>query len=675
MGISSEIEAEKRILELRKQLHEHNHLYYNVAEPVISDKEFDMLMKKLEELEEKYPQFADELSPTKRPGGDPVDGFEKVKHKYPMLSLSNTYNSEEVEEWMARAEKALEGEEIRYVMELKYDGVAISLVYEGGRLLKAVTRGDGVTGEDVTSNVRTINTVPLVLGGDVPDKFEIRGEIFYPFEDFNRLNREREENGEQVFANPRNTAAGSLKMQDSRVVATRKLDCMMYAIMEGADVDSHSMAVKKAGEWGFKVPVEADNMISTSVDSAGVMSFIEVWDKERHNLPFAIDGVVIKVDRYDQQERLGMTSKSPRWAISYKFETERVITKLKEVTYQVGRTGAITPVANLEPVQLGGTTVKRASLHNADQIEKLGLHDGDMVYVEKGGEIIPKIVDVEESLRSGTMDMFSGIEFPEHCPECKTELIREEGEANHYCPNAEGCPPQITGRITHFIARKSMNIDGLGSETVSQLVEARLIADVSSLYSLKAEELLPLERMAEKSVQKLLDGVEASKKVPFERVLFALGIRYVGETVAKKLAKALGSMGAIMEASQEQLEEVDEIGERIAVSLIEYFSLEDNRALVKRLSDSGLQMEAEEIEGATDKLAGKSIVVSGVFEILDRAGVKKLIEQHGGKVGSSISKKTAFIVAGDKMGPSKKEKAEKLGVAIISEQDLLDMVG
>ena len=663
---------EYRILELREQIHSHNHLYYNTASPVISDREFDELMKELEYLERLHPQFDDPLSPTKRPGGDPVDGFEKVKHAYPMLSLSNTYNSSEVEEWMARIDKTLEGEDVTYVMELKYDGVAISLIYENGRLLKGVTRGDGITGEDVTSNVKTIRTIPLILKDGAPNQIEIRGEIFYPFEDFERLNKEREEGGEPRFANPRNTAAGSLKMQDSRIVASRKLDCMMYGVMDPIGVDSHSKAVIKASELGFKTPQSETQMIATSSDSNGVMKFIEYWDIERHNLPFAIDGVVIKVDKYDQQERLGMTSKSPRWAISYKFETERVLTKLLEVTYQVGRTGAITPVANLEPVQLGGTTVKRATLHNADQIAKLDLYSEDIVYVEKGGEIIPKIVDVDTASREGTISLFGRIEFPIACPECSTELMREEGEAAHYCPNKDGCPPQISGRIIHFIGRKSMNIEGLGSETVVQLVEAGLIEDPSSLYELQYDQLLPLERMADKSVQKLLDGIENSKKISFERVLFALGIRFVGETVAKKLAKSFGSIDALMSASKEELEEVDEIGERISVSLQEYFADEGNVRMVERLKGFGLQMEKIEEEGATEKLAGLSIVVSGVFQIHDRNGIKKLIELNGGKVSSSISKKTSFIVAGDKMGPSKKEKAEKLGVEIISEQELLD---
>ena len=663
---------ESRILELRKQLHEHNKLYYNLTSPKISDKEFDVLMKELEELENQYPQFDDDLSPTKRPGGDPVEGFEKVVHSYPMLSLSNTYNRDEIEEWMSRAEKLLEGEEITYVMELKYDGVAISLIYENGRLIKGVTRGDGVTGEDVTSNVKTIRTIPLILNEGAPEKLEIRGEIFYPFEDFNRLNKQREEEGEPVFANPRNTAAGSLKMQDSRIVASRKLDCMMYSVMNADGIHSHIDAVAIAGDWGFKSPRPSDNMISTSSNVEGVMTFIEFWDKERHSLPFAIDGVVIKVDRYDQQERLGLTSKSPRWAISFKFETERVMTKLLQVTYQVGRTGAITPVANLEPVQLGGTTVRRASLHNADQIAKLGLQNEDFVYVEKGGEIIPKIVDVDKNSRKSNSELFSQIQFPENCPECSSTLIREEGEAVHYCPNVEGCPPQISGRIIHFISRKSMNIDGLGSETVQQLVEAGLIKDPSSLYELTSEQLLPLERMAEKSVQKLLSGISESTKVPFERVLFALGIRFVGETVANKLAKSFGSIEDLMCASKEELEEVDEIGEKIAESLTEYFSNEGNRLLIERLKSFGVQFVKEEEEGATEKLLGLSIVVSGVFQIHDRSGIKKLIELNGGKVSSSISKKTSFIVAGDKMGPSKKEKAEALGIEIISEQDLLD---
>ncbi len=667
-------QVENRIIELRKLLNKHNHLYYNVAAPIISDKEFDMMMKELEGLENDNPKYDDPLSPTKRPGGDPVDGFEKVKHAYPMLSLSNTYNKEEVEEWMSRVEKALEGEKIEYVAELKYDGVAISLIYENGRLVKGVTRGDGVTGEDVTNNVKTIRTIPLVLQEGAPEKLEIRGEIFYPFEDFATLNMEREEMGEQTFSNPRNTAAGSLKMKDSKIVAKRKLDCMMYSVMNNIGVDCHSDAVVKAGEFGFKNPKPHESMIATVKNAEEVMGFILHWDTKRHNLPFAIDGVVIKVNRYDQQERLGMTSKSPRWAISYKFETERVLTKLVEVTYQVGRTGAVTPVANLDPVQLGGTTVKRATLHNAQQIAKLDLHNGDMVYVEKGGEIIPKIVDVDVNARTGTIDMFCQIQFPTSCPECGSSLLREEGEAAYYCTNTENCPPQVSGRIIHFIGRKSMNVDGLGSETVLQLVEAGLVKDVSSLYTLEANQLLPLERMAEKSVRKLLDGIEASKKVPFERVLFALGIRHVGETVAKNLAKSFKKMDVLISASKEDLEAVEEIGEKIADSLLEYFSVEENLELIECLKTQGLQMEIEEVEGASKKLSGLSIVVSGVFKIHDRISIKALLELNGAKVSSSISKKTSFIVAGDKMGPSKKEKAEKLGVEIISEQDLLDML-
>jgi len=663
-----------RIHELRDQLHKHNHLYYTLATPVISDKEFDMLMKELEDLEAKYPELNDDLSPTKRPGGEAVDGFEKVTHEYPMLSLANTYNRDEVEDWMRRAEKGLEGEEIVYVMELKYDGVAISLHYEKGRLVKAVTRGDGVVGEDVTSNVKTIRTVPLLLNEYSPEKLEIRGEIFYPFADFERLNRERREVGEQEFANPRNTAAGSLKLQDSKIVASRKLDCMMYAVMGKGYTETHSADVDLAGSWGFKIPSVSEKMIGTSSDSQGVMDFITYWDEKRHDLPFAIDGVVLKVNRYDQQERLGLTSKSPRWAISYKFETEQARTKLLSVDYQIGRTGAVTPVANLSPVQLGGTNVRRASLHNADQIELLDLHNDDFVFVEKGGEIIPKIVGVDKDARQGTGSLFGGIRFIEHCPECNTELVRREGEAAHYCPNTALCLPQVKGRIIHFIGRKSMNVDGLGSETVAQLVEAGLITDVASLYDLKTEQLLPLERMAEKSVEKLLAGLESSKEIPFERVLFALGIRFVGETVAKKLAKSFENIDALQAATQEQLAEVDEIGDRIAESVVEFFEDDKNISVLESLKLHGLKMEIEKVEGATNKLEGMSIVVSGVFEIYDRSGIKKLIEQHGGKVSSSISKKTTFIVAGDKMGPSKKEKAEKLGVEIISEQAFLDKI-
>ncbi len=668
--------ANRRILELRGDLHAHNHLYYNKNQPIISDKEFDVLMKELEALELEYPEFNDPLSPTMRPGGDALDGFDKVKHSTPMLSLSNTYDAHEVEDWMLRVEKGLEGQDVVYVMELKYDGVAISLIYEKGRLIKAITRGDGETGEDITANVKTIRTIPLLMQQSAPENLEIRGEIFYPFDAFNALNDLREEAGEAQFANPRNTAAGSLKLLDSKEVAKRKLDCMMYGVMSKGISETHSEAVSSAGVWGFKVPSEELKMISTSTDSKGVMAFITYWDSARHELPFAIDGVVIKVDRYDQQEILGLTSKSPRWAISFKFETERVRTKLKEITFQVGRTGAVTPVANLEPVLLGGTTVKRASLHNADQIERLGLHSEDYVFVEKGGEIIPKVVGVDESARAVAVDLFTQSEslFPTHCLECDTALIRVEGEVVHYCPNAASCPPQVKGRIKHFISRKAMNIDGLGSETVAQLVEAGLVFDPGSLYKLSPEDLLPLDRMAEKSVQKLLLGIEASKQIPFERVLFALGIRYVGETVAKKLARSLGSLDAIMHANREALIEVDEIGERIADSILAFFAEESNKSFIHRLKDAGLQFVVQEVEGATDKLAGAAIVVSGVFEKYDRTGIKKLIEQHGGKVSSSISKKTSYIVAGEKMGPSKREKAEKLGVQIISEDEFLEKI-
>ena len=668
--------ADQRISELRIELHAHNHLYYNKNQPIISDKEFDLLMKELEALELGYPEFNDPLSPTMRPGGAALDGFDKVKHSTPMLSLSNTYESHEVEDWMLRVEKGLEGQEVVYVMELKYDGVAISLVYEKGRLMKAITRGDGETGEDITDNVKTIRTIPLLMQQPAPENLEIRGEIFYPFDAFKALNDLREEAGEAQFANPRNTAAGSLKLLDSKEVAKRKLDCMMYGVMSKDVSETHSEAVSSAGDWGFKVPSEELKMISTSTDSKGVMEFITYWDSARHALPFAIDGVVIKVDRYDQQEILGLTSKSPRWAISFKFETERVRTKLKEITFQVGRTGAVTPVANLEPVLLGGTTVKRASLHNADQIERLGLRSEDYVFVEKGGEIIPKVVGVDESARAVAVDLFTQSEsvFPTHCLECGTALIREEGEVVHYCPNAASCPPQVKGRIKHFISRKAMNIDGLGSETVSQLVEAGLVIDPGSLYKLTPEDLLPLDRMAEKSVQKLLLGIESSKRIPFERVLFGLGIRYVGETVAKKLARTLGSLDVIMNTNREDLIEVDEIGERIADSILAFFAEERNKAFIQRLQDVGLQFVVQEVEGATNKLAGAAIVVSGVFEKYDRTGIKKLIEQHGGKVSSSISKKTSYIVAGEKMGPSKREKAATLGVPIISEDEFLDKI-
>ena len=667
----TEEEAKVRIEELSADLNAHNHRYYVLSSPSISDYDFDQLLKELQGLEEQFPQFLDANSPTKRVGGDITNKFEKVAHAIPMLSLGNTYSEEELIDWESRNRK-LTDDEIDYVCELKYDGVAIGIQYENGSFKRAVTRGDGSTGEDVSANVRTIKSIPLKLNGNFPEKLEIRGEIFFPLKGFQKLNEEREEAGEALFANPRNTASGTLKMQDSAVVASRSLDCLLYGVYaDGFAAGGHFESVQAANSWGIKTPSVEKRYIQAAKDIEGIMDFVHYWAEARKELPFEIDGVVIKVNSYRTQEELGFTAKSPRWAIAYKFKTERVSTTLNSVAYQVGRTGAITPVANLEAVQLGGTTVKRASLHNADQIELLGIKRGDQVFVEKGGEIIPKVVGFDEDARTGNEEM---IEFIKHCQECETELVREEGEAQHYCPNLEACPPQVKGRMEHYISRKALNIDGMGEETIDQLYSEGLIQNVADLYDLTYEQIISLERMAEKSVNNLLAGIEASKQVPFEKVLYGLGIRFVGETVAKKLAKHYKNMAAIQAAELEDLVEVDEIGERIAQSLVQYFSKEENRTLVQRLQAAGLQMEIVEQEGASEKLAGLSIVVSGVFEDFSRTELKNLIEQHGGKNVSSISKKTSFILAGDNMGPSKLKKAEDLGVEIKSEQDFKEMI-
>ncbi|WP_306640055.1 NAD-dependent DNA ligase LigA [Sanyastnella coralliicola] len=667
-------QARARIDQLTEELREHNHKYYVLNTPSISDYDFDMLLKELEQLESAHPELAHENSPTKRVGGDITEKFEKYTHRYPMLSLSNSYSKEEISEWAARLEKTIENEEVEFVMELKYDGVAISLTYENGELVRAVTRGDGETGEVVTANVRTIRSIPLKLKGDAwPSSFVIRGEIFFPLEKFEALNKQREADGLELYANPRNTASGTLKNQDSKLVAERQLDCLLYSIYAPEQlVTNHYDGLTHASEWGFKVPPAAKKYIGKANSVDGIMEFISYWDEHRHQLPFEIDGIVIKVNQYDQQERLGMTAKSPRWAIAYKFKAEAALTRLNEITYQVGRTGAITPVANLEPVLLAGTTVKRASLHNADQIKKLDIREGDYVYVEKGGEIIPKVTGVELSKRPADSKPHVYIT---HCPECGTELIRKEGEAQHYCPNETGCPPQIKGRMEHFISRKAMNIDGLGPETIDQLWEAGLLKNAASLYQLKAEDVLPLERMGERSVEKLLEGLTASKERPFAKVLFALGIRYVGETVAKKLTKEFKTIDALQAASLEELVAVDEIGDRIAESVIEYFAEEKNQEIVALLREAGLQFEAEESEGPTSALLeGKSFVVSGVFTQYSRNEIKAAIEANGGKNVGSISKKTDYVLAGDKMGPSKLKKAEDLGIPIISEQDFIDMI-
>ena len=665
-------EARERIALLIKEINYHNRLYYVEAAPEIPDTAFDALLKELEKLEEQFPDFASDNSPTKRVGGDITKKFETVAHEYPMLSLANTYSEEEIQEWVQRITKA--GlENLTFVCELKYDGVAIGLRYENGELVRAVTRGDGEKGEDITMNVRTIRTVPLTLTGDFPIKFEIRGEVFMPIEAFNKLNEEREMAGEDRFANPRNTAAGTLKLQDSSMVANRGLDTYLYGV-NGQDLPflSHFEAVKSASTWGFKTPPENQGYISCCDSIEGIMDFIHYWDEQRNFLPFEIDGIVIKVNSYEHQRKLGFTAKSPRWATAFKFKAKQVVTQLLSVDFQVGRTGAVTPVANLAPIQLGGTTVKRASLHNADQIEKLDLHLGDFVFVEKGGEIIPKIVGLDVSKRPIDAQK---IQFLENCPECNTALVRKEGEAQHFCPNELQCAPQVVGKIQHFVSRKAMNIDGLGEETVVQLFEAGLIQNVADLYSLSHETLLKLDRMAEKSVENLLNGVQQSKSIPFERVLFALGIRYVGETVAKRLAQAFQTMDALMNASFDELLEVNEIGERIAQSVLEFFNQADNRNTVEVLRNHGLLFEMERKALHSNVLQGKSIVVSGVFEKVSREELKELIELNGGKNISSVSSKTDYLVAGEGMGPSKLKKATDLGVRLINENEFLTLIG
>ncbi|MFT7157771.1 MAG: DNA ligase (NAD+) [Parvicella sp.] len=663
----------EKIAQLTEKLNRWNHEYYVLNESTVSDYDFDMALEELQKLEEEFPMLAMDNSPTKRVGGDITKKFKSVQHKYPMLSLSNSYSEEEIQEFADRIYSSI-GDDIEFVCELKYDGVAISLTYEDGKLVQAVTRGDGSQGEEVTANVKTIKTIPLQLHGDYPPLFEIRGEIVFPLEAFNALNKEREEAGEPLFANPRNTASGTIKMQDSAVVASRGLDCYLYHIYgEDLGFEKHAESIERAREWGFKVPLEKDRYIERVSSVEGLMNFISYWNTERNNLPFEIDGIVFKVNNYAIQDELGFTAKSPRWAIAYKFKTERVATLLESIDYQLGRTGAITPVANLVAVQLGGTTVRRASLHNADQIDRLDIRVGDEVYVEKGGEIIPKIVGVNLEVRPANSQP---TKFPTACPICKTELVRSEGEAQHYCPNDNGCAPQLKGKIEHFIGRKMMNIDGLGAETVDQLFDAGLINNIADLYELKYDEVIALDRMAEKSTNKLIDGVELSKQVPFEKVLFALGIRYVGETVAKKLAKSLKTMDALMLATEEELINVDEIGGRIAQSLVGYFSEERNQELIGRLKAAGLQFEIvidESIE-TSEALKGKTIVVSGTFE-MSRNDLKKLIENNGGKVGSGITSKTDYLVRGEKMGPAKLKKAEELEITMISESQLLDLVG
>lgn len=660
-----------RINILRKQLHEHNRRYYVLNQPIISDQEFDFMMHELQDLEAKHPELYDANSPTMRVGSDITKEFRQVKHQHPMLSLANTYNEQDVEEWYNQVKRGLEGEDFEVCCEMKYDGLSISLTYENGRLVQAVTRGDGVQGDDVTTNVKTIRCIPLVLeeGKGYPESFEIRGEILMPWSSFNRLNEEREEIGEQPFANPRNAASGTLKSQDSKVVAERGLDAYLYYLITDAeDVPQyHYESLATAASWGFKIS-EGMKKAKTLQD---IYDFIAYWDEERKSLPVATDGIVLKVNSLRQQRHLGFTAKSPRWAIAYKFKAERVCTKLLEVTYQVGRTGAITPVANMQTVQLAGTKVSRATLNNEDFIRSFNLHEGDWVYVEKGGEIIPKIVGVDESKRNADA---KPVVFITHCPECGAELQRLEGEAAHYCPNDSGCPPQIKGRIEHFIARKAMNIDSLGPETVDAFYERGLIKNIADLYTLTAQDI-NYEGNRAKAAKKAVEAIEASKQVPFERVVFALGIRMVGETTAKILARHFKSIDALRTATVEQLVEVEGIGEIIAVNIIRYFQDPVNEEIVNRLISYGLQMQiAESAMPQSNILEGKSIVISGVFTHHSRDEYKLLIEQHGGKNVGSISAKTSFILAGDNMGPSKLQKAEKLGVQIMSEDDFLELI-
>ena len=660
----------ERIYQLREELHRHNHNYYVLNAPEIDDQTFDFLMRELQDLEAKHPECADENSPTMRVGSDLNKNFVQVVHKYPMLSLANTYSEAEVAEFYERVKKSL-NEDFEICCEMKFDGTSISLTYEDGKLVRAVTRGDGTQGDDVTDNVKTIRTIPLVLHGEgYPQEFEIRGEILMPWVVFEQLNKEREEREEPLFANPRNAASGTLKLQNSSVVASRKLDAYLYYLLgENLPGDGHYENMQAASAWGFKV----SDIMRKCATLEEVLEFIRYWDVERKNLPVATDGVVLKVNSFRQQRNLGYTAKSPRWAIAYKFQAERACTRLNMVTYQVGRTGAITPVANLDPVQLAGTVVKRASLHNADIIEGLDLHIGDMVYVEKGGEIIPKIVGVDMDARFMVGDK---IRFIDKCPECGSPLTRYEGEAAHYCTNDTACPPQIKGKIEHFVSRKAMNIDGLGSETIDQFYQEGLIHTIADLYTLKAPDIARLERMGKKSALNIMDGIRASKEVPFERVLFALGIRFVGETTAKTLAKAFRSIDKLASASLDDLMQVDEIGARIAESIIRYFADEKNREQIERLREAGIQLEMEELDLSeyTDKLAGKSIVISGVFTHHSRDEYKEIIEKNGGKNVGSISKKTSFILAGDNMGPAKLEKANKLGVPILNEEDFLKLI-
>jgi DNA ligase (NAD+) len=659
--------ALQTILSLRKELDHHNHQYYVLDQPLISDYEFDALLKQLQALEHQFPEYFDANSPTQRVGGAITKNFKTLAHEQRMYSLDNSYSKDDLLDWENRLQKILGNASVSYTCELKYDGASISITYENGTLTQALTRGDGFQGDEVTQNIKTIKSIPLQLKGTFPAKFDIRGEIILPFAGFEKMNQDLIEIGETPYSNPRNTASGSLKLQDSAEVAKRPLECLLYTIVgKNLPFATQYEALATARSWGFKVPKTA----ALAASMQEVFAFIDYWDTHRHELPYETDGVVIKVNQMQYQEELGFTAKAPRWAIAYKFKSEQVSTRLESISYQVGRTGSITPVANLQPVQLAGTIVKRASLHNADQIAKLDIRVGDVVFVEKGGEIIPKIIQVDLSKRT---TYIPPTHYITHCPECQTPLVRAEGEANHYCPNYTGCPPQIIGRIQHFISRKAMDIEGLGGETVALLYENGLVRNYADLYQITVEQLLPLERMAQKSAENLVQGVLKSKSIPFDRVLYALGIRYVGETVAKKLAKHYKSIEALSKANVMDLVLVDEIGERIANSVVEFFENQENRLIIERLNATGLQFELIEVfnPNATELLKNKTIVVSGVFESFSRDELKQVIEENGGKVGSSISAKTDWVVAGANMGPAKLEKAKQLQIPILTEQEFI----
>ena len=662
-----------RIVELRELIHSYNTQYYIHSVSVVSDFEFDQLLKELDELEIKYPQLYDVNSPTKRVGGDITKSFETVSHKYPMLSLSNSYSKDDIAEFDLRVKKIIDVP-LTYICELKYDGVAISIIYKNGNLVKAITRGDGTQGEDVTNNVRTISSIPLVLSGDYPENLEVRGEIMYSKSVFKELNKNREKEGLSLFSNPRNSASGTLKLQDSSIVAKRKLDCFIYAVfLDENKINSVFQQYNYLAQFGFKAPSVENNYVEEVKDVNGIMNFINYWEQRKEDLPFEIDGIVIKVNEIDIQKEIGNTSKSPRWAIAYKYKAVQVSTILEDIVYQVGRTGAITPVANLKAVEISGTIVKRASVHNADQIEKLDLRINDSVFVEKGGEIIPKITGVELSKRNAKSSKFV---FSSKCPECGSVLVRDEGEAHHYCLNSNLCPPQIKGKIIHFIGRKQLNIDGIGQETIEQLYNEKLIENVADLFTLKKEDLLPLERMAEKSAENIINGIQQSKSAPFHKVLFGLGIRYVGETVAKKLTSYFKDINQLRSSTFEELCSIEEVGDKIAESIVEHFSIDYNNKIIDSLLLNGLNMTSDISENILKStiLENKKIVISGTFKNISRDELKKTIELNGGKNSSSVSKSTDILIAGENMGPSKLEKAEKFKVSILNENDFLNLV-